>query len=90
MRAVVVKIDGEPVGVVGLAREFGITRFFSEYKPDIEPYLSHVTSWRAVATVLGWIKASEVPIYSVAEHDEGARLLGRLGFTHLIEDIWLF
>jgi hypothetical protein len=88
LRAIVVKLDGEPMGVIGLAREGGATRFFSEHRPEFEPYLGSVTAWRAVVRVMGWIKQSGGPVYSIAQHDEGARLLARLGFSHLTGTVW--
>lgn len=87
LRAFVMKLGGEPVGVIGLAREGGATRVFCEYRAELEPYLSSVTCWRAVVAVMEWARRSG-PVYGVAQHEEGARQMERLGFSRVHGDLW--
>lgn len=81
------KLDGKPVGVIGLAREGGATRLFCEYRHELEPYLSSVSCWRAVVAVVEWAHRSG-PVFAVAQHEEGARQLERLGFSCVHGDVW--
>lgn len=80
MRAVVALLDGEPVGIAGIARE-GVLKLFTDYRPEIEGRLSSITVWRGIREVLKMAESIGGPIYALAEHSEGARMLKRLGFT---------
>jgi hypothetical protein len=77
---VVAIIDDEPVGVIGIAREAWTARFFSDVKDELEPYLDSVLIMRAVKTALQFVRDYPTSVYAAATHDEGARILQRLGF----------
>lgn len=79
MRAVVAMLDDEPVGIAGIARE-GVLKLFTEFRPVLEGRLSSITVWRGIKAVLKLAEAMDAPIYALAEHAEGARMLKRLGF----------
>lgn len=81
MRALVAVMDGEPVGIIGLAREPLAMRFFSEFKPELQPYLRSIKIMRGIKKAMQHVKASPGFVYAVAKHDEGKRILTRLGFV---------
>ena len=82
------KLDGEPMGVIGIAREAGATRFFSEYRLELKPYLSTITAWRAITAVMSWVRNQAGPVYAISEHEEGERLMKRLGFERVDGNVW--
>lgn len=83
VRANAVLLDGKVVGIVGVAREYDIGKFFSDVKPELEPHLSSVTVWRAIKGAMDYVRAYRGPVLSTAEHAEGCVMLHRLGFKHL-------
>lgn len=79
----VVEIDGQVAGIVGISREYTIGKFFADFKPELGPYLKSVTVWRAIKAALQFCDEYRGPVIAVAEHGEGCRILHRLGFDHL-------
>jgi hypothetical protein len=85
LRVVVVLLGERPVGIIGLARDGYSTRFFSEYKPELEPHLSSVTVWRAIKAALKFVDECRSPVYVVSSD---ARMMRRIGFQEVIEGLW--
>lgn len=82
--AYVAILDGECVGIVGLARAGTHARFFSEFKPELRPYIGGPTIMRAVLRAFEWVKKSKIPVITVAspEEPDSMRIVARLGFQH--------
>lgn len=85
MRAVVVKLDGKPVVIIGLAREPERDRLFSDHKPEIADRLKSITVMRALKQVMKWVESSRVPIYAMSE---GSGILEKLGFEQVAGDFY--
>ena len=83
MRAYVALVDDKVCGVVGVAREGNIGKFFADFNEKLAPYLASPAVMRVVKKSLGFCDAYRGPVISIAEHAEGCRILFRLGFTHL-------
>ena len=88
MRAIVVRLDGSPAGIIGVAIERGRLRAFSEYRPELEPHLKSITVMRAVKAAQKMFAASSMQVVAVC--DGSAALLVRLGFVHVQDDIYLW
>lgn len=80
MRALVIRVDGKPAGIIGLAKEPDRERAFSEYTAELCPHLKRLPVLRAIKAFMTWVKASRVPVYALSE---GTGLLERLGFVHV-------
>lgn len=89
MRAIALRLNGECVGLIGLAKEPERDRAFSEYKPALEPYLQRksMTILRAIKAFQGWLETSPVPVYAISE---GTGILERVGFRPLDEEIYVW
>jgi len=83
LRALVAVMDGKVVGVLGIAREGQIGKYFCDFKEELEPYLRSMTIMRAIKQSIQFCEEYKGPLVSVAEHAEGCRILNRLGFVHL-------
>ncbi len=83
LRAFVILMDGEVAGFIGLVREGSIGKFFTEYKPELEPHLNSITIMRAIRASMDWCRAYRGPVIAVAETAKGCYILNRLGFEHL-------
>lgn len=83
LRAIVIRMDGEPVGLIGLAKEPDRDRAFSEAKPVLEPHMKSMTVLRAIKHFMKWVHASPVPIYAMRERNNC--LLERLGFRQFAD-----
>ena len=70
-------------GVIGVARERFIACFFSDYNDKLAPHRNSMAVLRAVKASIGLVTSNILPVYALADHDGGADLLERLGFTHL-------
>ena len=90
LRAIVVTLDDDPVAILGVSRERGIGKFFADYMDELEPYLPSITVMRAIKASMEFVKDFPGPVYAVAQHAEGARVLTRLGFTHISGDLFLW
>jgi hypothetical protein len=88
MRAVVIRLDGRPVALLGVARNSLFRRFFSEYKPELEPLLKSMTVLRAIKAAMAIVREQPGTVWAVAEHAEGARVLQRLGFEHELDEVY--
>lgn len=85
LRAVVIRVDGHPAGIIGLAKEPDRDRLFSEYTEKLEPHLKSMAILRALKTVMAWVQASRVPVYAIAENPA---LLERLGFEKVNDEVF--
>ncbi len=79
IRAIVVLLDTEPVGIVGLANEGDRYVAFSEYKPELEPHLKSMPVLRAVKAAQRMFLTATLPV--VVCNTTNPALLKRLGFT---------
>jgi len=86
MRAVVVRMGGRPVAIIGIAIERSRARAFSEYKPELEPHLKSISVLRAIKAAQQMFAASVKPVVAVC--DGSAALLVRLGFVHVQDDVY--
>ena len=91
MRALVATLDGKVAGVVGVIRDGDHGRYFSEFHEELQPHLKSMVIMRAIKKSMEWVKAYKGPVLAVAQHDEGARLMTRLGFTRIDGEVfqWL-
>jgi hypothetical protein len=83
----VVCMDGEVVGVVGVAKEVDYGKFFSDWKPRLQPYVRSITVWRAIKGAMEYVRNYRGPVMAVSQDSEGCVVLHRLGFTHL-QGVW--
>jgi len=90
LRATVITLDGRVAGIIGIARAYAFTRLFSEYKPELEPYLGTVAVWRAVKAIMRVIESQPQSVYSFSQHEEGSRILERLGFEQVSEGVFVW
>lgn len=88
IKAVCVKRDGIPVGMVGLALESIQARFFCEDKDMTCAEMCK--SWRAVKMAMRLVRASHRPVVSIAESDHGHKNLTRLGFIQVEGDYYIW
>lgn len=86
IRAVVVLLNNEPAGVIGLARNDGCEKLFSEYKPEMQPHLYRFEVLRAIKLAMSLVESSKGDVYAVRE--AGTDVLLRLGFEHVEDDIY--
>lgn len=80
--AIVVLLDDEPAGMIGLARERDRMIAFSEYKPVLEPHLKSMTVLRAIKAAHRMFLDAPLPV--IVCDTTNPRLVERLGFR-LIE-----
>lgn len=78
LRALVIRVDGEPAGIIGLAQEPDRFRAFSEVRDALCPHLTRMPVLRAIKAFMKWVETSRVPVYALSE---GTGLLERLGFV---------
>lgn len=92
LRALVAELDGQPIGVIGLARQGPVSRLFSEFRPELRPHLKSMAVLRGIKTVLRWVEAAKIPVYALAQCDEpdAHRLLKRLGFEQRDDEVYLW
>lgn len=88
VRAIVVTLDGEPVGIVGLELRGDRAVAFSEYKPALEPHLKSMPVLRAVKAAQRMFRASRVPV--VVANTSNPKLLERLGFIEIAPSVHLW
>jgi hypothetical protein len=85
LRAIVIALEGRVAGIIGLAITWEETRIFSEHKPELEPYLSSITVWRAIKAAMRLVDECAQPVYTASS--EG-RFLKRMGFIEVKPGIW--
>ena len=81
-------MDGKVAGIMGVMREKNYGKCFSEFKPELQPYLKSITIMRGVKRALHLCDDYEGPVIAVAENAESCRIMHRLGFTHLAGDCY--
>lgn len=86
MRAIVIHLNEVPVAIIGLYFDAGRMMAFSEYKPELEPYLKSMTILRAIKAAQQLFAQSKRPIYAVRE--ECTSILERVGFRHLDDGVY--
>lgn len=91
MRALVIKVDEVPLGVIALVRPIRDQAYMiSEFKPELEPYLKSMTILRAIKAAMKWAEGSPFPVMALCQDSE--KLLNRLGFelSDDKENVWRF
>jgi hypothetical protein len=90
LQAVVLELDGERVGIIGLGYRGSYLQLFSDHRPALEPHLKRkaMAILRGLKVVMGWAQESPLPILATpSEHEPGSRaLLIRLGFEFRAND----
>jgi hypothetical protein len=87
MRAIVITLDDEPAGIIGLARMNDHNCMFSEHKPELAPHLRRMPVLRAIKESFRMVSQSRLPVAAVADNPV---LLTRLGFRPLQDDPEVF
>lgn len=80
MRAIMVFMDDDLAGIIGIAREDWTCRFFSEFREELKPFLNSITVLRAIKKAMEFVNNYPADVFARAQHDEGCRVLQRLGF----------
>lgn len=81
LRAVVIVLDGQPAGVIGLALGRENARFFSDVREELQPHLKRMPVLRAIKAVMAHVTAYRGPVLAVRDPIPGSeQLLRRLGF----------
>lgn len=90
LKALVVCDGQRLLGIVGLAREGVRSKFFSEIREDLRPSLKKVICLRTILRARELVRASKLPVFAIAQADEpdAHRLLQRLGFVHLQDEVY--
>lgn len=86
LRAVAVRMDGQPVAIIGMADERFRMRAFSDYRPELEPYLKSITVLRAVKAAQQMFASCNKPIVAVREGCP--KILERVGFVQVQDDVY--
>lgn len=84
MRAYIVLMNGEPMGIIGIAKQKRFVRLFSEFKPELREHLTCMTILRTIKKAMQLVKESRVPVIAVASPDEpkSRSIIERLGFRY--------
>lgn len=92
LQALVITLNGVPSGIVGLARQGTVSRFFSEFREELRPHLSGIRIMRAVRSAMDWVRQSRTQVYALAQCDEpdAHRILARLGFQRATDEVYLW
>ena len=85
IRGYVAYLDDEAVGIIGLARQGSINVLFSEYQPELEPYLKRMTILRAIKSIMEIAASHPGFVEAISDRDEGDRILTRYGFEDIEE-----
>jgi len=88
LRVIAVRYGGRPVGLIGIARNARFRRFFSEYKPELAPLLRSITVLRAIKAAMRIVHEQHGIVWAEAEHAEGCRVLQRLGFERVEDEVF--
>jgi hypothetical protein len=86
IKAIIIRLDGMPAGVIGLARQQGSARAFSEYKPELEPFLKSIAVARAIKAAQKMFASYALPIYAIREGCAG--ILERVGFVQHSDEVY--
>lgn len=83
LKALVAILDGKPVGIIGISREYGLNKFFSDITPELEPHMKTMPILRAIKKMMREVESSRLPVVAIAENPA---LLERLGFSQVEGD----
>lgn len=86
LRAITIRMDGQPVAIIGMIDERFRMRAFSEYRPELEPYLKSMTVLRAVKAAQHMFASCSKPIVAVREGCP--KILERVGFEQVQDDVY--
>jgi hypothetical protein len=93
-RAWVTELDGQPVGIIGLALTKPRASLFCYFEDALRPHLKSMPVMRLLKKVEVMFKARGLPVYAIREKNEpkAEAMLQRLGFTLSTEldgdEIW--
>jgi hypothetical protein len=90
LRAVTVLLDGEPVGLIGVARFQDHMRYFSEVLSAGVPIMRKMTVLRAIKKSISMVESSALPVLAIAQNEQSPVLLTRLGFVPIDENNEVF
>lgn len=81
-------LEGETVGIAGLAYYKNHVMGFSNIKDEMRPHLKSITTARGIIRIRGLIQMCKAPVYATAEPGEptAPALLNRLGFVRSEEN----
>jgi hypothetical protein len=89
IRAIVLTRNGVPEVIGGVARDAGgVQRFFSDHTESIVPHLKSITAMRGLKALMKLVKGYPGVVLAIAQDDVGEKLLTRLGFVHIDEDVY--
>lgn len=88
MRAIVIEMDGVPAAIIGMALERTRMRAFSDYTPELAPFLKSMPVLRAIKAAQRMFAEASQPVVAVREGCSG--LLERIGFVHVDGDTYLW
>lgn len=86
-RAWVCEMDGESIGMIGVAMGRPFACMFSSFKEPLRPHLKSMTVMKLIKKAHAVVKQSRVPVRAIAEPSEptAPHILERLGFEHIGE-----
>lgn len=87
-RAVVILLDDEPVGVIGVAMGIDCATLYSDAKPELEPHVKRFEVLRAIQLAMTLVKRCGRDVYAIRQ--DGTDILPRLGFRHLEGDVYVW
>ena len=84
-RAKVCELDGEPVGIIGVALTRPFACLFSTFDEALRPYLKSMPILRLIKWAQSVVETCKRPVMAIAEPNEPTApgILGRLGFVFL-------
>ena len=92
VRGVAFYLDGEVVGIAGLAYYRPFIMAFSNISEEMRPYLKTITAARGVKAVQKLLSECRAPVFAITDKDEptSVALLERLGFeqSEEIEELY--
>lgn len=88
LKAIAIRMDAKPVAIIGLLDEKHRMRAFSEYKPELEPYLKSMTVLRAVKASQHMIATCGKQVIAIGEGCSG--ILERVGFVCVQDDVYVW
>lgn len=86
VKAVVVHLAGEPVGVIGLAMGLDCATFYSDAKPELDLSKKPMAVLRAIKIAMKMVESCDRTVYAISQ--EGTDIVKRLGFEHLEGEVY--
>jgi hypothetical protein len=83
-------LDGELVGLIGVARFQDHMRYFSEVLSAGTPIMRKMTVLRAIKKSISMVESSALPVLAIAQNEQSPVLLTRLGFVPIDENNEVF